>query len=171
MPRSSPSDSADVRFPPPVLFGLGFGLGWVLEAAWPTTLASHGLRATVGWTLLSLGAGTLLLALREFRRQRTTIHPGRSSAALIESGPFRYTRNPLYLALTLQYVGVSLLLDTIWPLVFVLPVLGALRYWVIAREEEYLERRFGDEYVRYRNRVHRWLGRSAKGEKATRVEP
>lgn len=92
-----------------------------------------------------------------FRRLRTTVLPHKPSSALITSGPYRFSRNPLYCASALLYVGLALWLGRLWPL-FLLPfVLAAIRLYVIAREESYLERRFGKEYLDYKARVRRWL--------------
>jgi protein-S-isoprenylcysteine O-methyltransferase Ste14 len=79
------------------------------------------------------------------------------TTALVTEGPFRYSRNPIYLALTLLYVGVALLINALWILLLIVPVLLVIRYGVIAREEAYLTRKFGDTYRQYTARVQRWL--------------
>ena len=83
----------------------------------------------------------------------------RPATALVASGPFRVTRNPLYLALTLVYVGAALIVDRVWPLALLPVVIGVLQWAVIRREEAHLSGRFGDAYAAYRRRVPRWLGR------------
>jgi len=79
------------------------------------------------------------------------------TTALVTEGPFRYSRNPIYVALTLLYVGVALLINALWILLLVVPALMALRYGVIAREEAYLTQKFGDAYHQYTTQVRRWL--------------
>ena len=103
-------------------------------------------------------------AIREVdwtRRDRAGHRPDglgrRSVLAIIQSGPFRISRNPVYLADTLCYVGVAILLNTAWPLLFLPVVLLVMHRGVILREERYLEQKFGDEYNSYKMRVRRWL--------------
>jgi protein-S-isoprenylcysteine O-methyltransferase Ste14 len=79
------------------------------------------------------------------------------TTALVTEGPFRYSRNPIYVALTLLYVGVALLINALWILLLVVPAVLVLRYGVIAREEAYLTRKFGDAYRQYTTQVRRWL--------------
>ena len=79
------------------------------------------------------------------------------SRCRITSGPFRFTRNPLYISLALVYAGIALTVGSAWALAFLVPVLGIIRYGVIAREERYLEGKFGPEYLRYKQSVRRWL--------------
>jgi protein-S-isoprenylcysteine O-methyltransferase Ste14 len=79
------------------------------------------------------------------------------TTVLVTEGPFRYSRNPIYLALTLLYLGVAFLVNAWWILLLVVPVLLVIRYGVIAREEVYLARKFGDAYRQYTTQVRRWL--------------
>ena len=90
-------------------------------------------------------------------RAGTNVRPDRPTTAIVVDGPFRYTRNPLYLATTGLYVGVSLLVDALWPLVLLPPMLAIIEWGVIRREERYLDAKFGDTYRAYRSRVRRWL--------------
>ena len=90
-------------------------------------------------------------------RARTPIDPRKSVARLVTHGPFRFTRNPSYLSFAVYYVGIASLVNTRWPL-FLLPlVLLVVQRGVIEREEQYLERKFGQEYLRYKARVRRWI--------------
>ena len=77
--------------------------------------------------------------------------------ALVTGGIYRHTRNPLYVALALVYAGIAVAADSLWALMFLAPCLGVIRYGVIAREEAYLERKFGEEYRRFKSAVRRWL--------------
>ena len=90
-------------------------------------------------------------------RAGTNIRPDLPTTALVTEGPFRFTRNPLYLGLTLMYAGIALLIPGTWPLLLLVPVLLVMRWGVIAREERYLERKFGEPYRAYLGRVRRWL--------------
>ena len=92
-----------------------------------------------------------------FRRFKTNILPHTPDSAMMDSGPFAHSRNPIYVAFLLLYLGVCLLMDAPVALVFIVPAVLALRYYVIAREEAYLIRRFGATYTEYQSRVRRWL--------------
>ncbi len=156
MPDQRP-DSAAVKLPPPLTFavplivGLLIGRWWPLVAlpAFPSRLAG-GILAAAG---LSLGAWARVL----FLRRGTTVLPFRPTTVFVVEGPFRLTRNPIYLGFTAAYIGVSLLFRSVWPLLFLPFVLIGIQKTAIDREEAYLERRFGDEYRKYKARVRRWL--------------
>jgi protein-S-isoprenylcysteine O-methyltransferase Ste14 len=148
-----------VRLPPPVVFLAGLGLGFLLQRALPLAFAAPG-NPLPRWLggLLTLGAGALALwAFLTFRRARTTVRPDRPASALLTRGPFRFTRNPLYLSLSLLHAGLALLANALWPLLMLLPVLLVIRSYVVAREERYLLGRFGADYEAYRQAVRRWF--------------
>ena len=92
-----------------------------------------------------------------FRRSRTSIVPVRPAAALVVSGPYRFTRNPMYVGLAVLTVALALFMDTWWAVLLLVPVLFTIQRFVIAREEKYLQRRFGAEYTAYAQRVRRWV--------------
>ena len=91
------------------------------------------------------------------KRAGTNIRPDQPTLAIVSDGPFRFTRNPLYLALTGLYLSVTLLVDALWPLLSLVPALAVLRWGVVAREERYLEVKFGEQYRAYKSRVRRWV--------------
>ncbi len=90
-------------------------------------------------------------------RAGTSVAPGKPSTALVEDGPFQYSRNPLYLTLTAFYLGINLLRNNRWGVMLLPALLKALQIGVIEREEEYLRQRFGDDYRAFTERVPRWL--------------
>src|SRR5262245_12692807 len=110
-----------------------------------------------GALLISTGLMLALWAFTMFRRARTSVIPNQPASHLVRTGPYRHTRNPMYVSLTLVYFGVALFFDQMWPLVLLPVVLLALRLLVIAREEAYLGRAFGDAYTEYTHEVRRWL--------------
>ena len=110
-----------------------------------------------GVALMFLGAALAIWGVLTFRRAGTTVLPFRSAAAMVRDGPYRFTRNPMYVGMTLAYVGLALVFNTMWPVVALPLVLVALVRLVISREEEYLEAVFGDEYLGYKRDVRRWL--------------
>jgi protein-S-isoprenylcysteine O-methyltransferase Ste14 len=149
-----------MRFPPPVAFLAGLAAGFSLQYFYPAQLVSAP-NATyaklLGILLLGFGVGLSALAIWTFRRASTTVRPDRASTALVTSGPFRFTRNPMYLGLSLIHAAVSFMANALWPLVFLLPVVAFIRYYVIAREERHLLSRFGGEYHAYLRSVRRWF--------------
>lgn len=153
-------DYADVVVKPPILFAgavlLGCLLSWIVPigpgfgSANVRALAAGGAFALVG---LALGA----LSVREFRRAGTSVVPGEPSTALLESGPYRFTRNPIYIGFVIFYFGLAIMLTSAWMLVLLVPVLIVLQRGVVEREEAYLQTKFGEAYRKYQARVPRWL--------------
>jgi len=92
-----------------------------------------------------------------FRRARTSFLPFKPAAALVTNGPYRFTRNPMYLSLVLLYVGLALRSDLFWVLALAPIAIVLVQYLAIVREEQYLERKFGQEYLIYKARVRRWV--------------
>jgi protein-S-isoprenylcysteine O-methyltransferase Ste14 len=98
-----------------------------------------------------------VLASRTMRQAGTNVNPSQPTTAIVSDGPFRFTRNPLYLSLTLLYSSISLLANALWPMLMLPIVLIIIERGVIAREERYLEDKFGEEYTHYKARVRRWI--------------
>lgn len=156
-------DHPGVAVRPPILY-LGSILAGVLlghlrpAAAFPAA-APEALGWILGLAVTAGGVVGLFLGWREFIRWDTEIDPLKPTTRLIVTGPYRYSRNPLYVSLSLVQAGIGLLLDNLWVLGLLIPTLLVVRYGVIAREERYLEAKFGAEYLRYRESVNRWWGR------------
>ena len=144
-------------FPPGLVFGT---LGVSLVLHW-----LHPWRLPIGGTariLLSvaIGASALTLGLwgeRAMHGAGTNVNPGKPSTTIVTSGPFRFSRNPLYLFLTGLYLGVAVAVGTVWPFLWVVPMLLVLHFGVVLREERYLEAKFGEPYRAYKAQVRRWL--------------
>lgn len=154
------SEHADVRVPPPLIFGSVVAGGSLLGRTWPLTVTGDGLadaRRVAGGTLVAGGVGLCGSALGRFRRAGTSPLPVRPSAALVVEGPYRFSRNPMYLGLTVGTAGVALLANNLWMLALLAPAVVVADRAVIRPEERYLERRFGDAYRAYGARVRRWL--------------
>ena len=151
---------ADVPFPPPLAYFAGMAAGFALHLLFPVDLVASARALQVvhlsGWVLLVLSLCFLVSAIVSFRRARTTGHLSQASTSLIDSGPFRFSRNPVYLAGALLHGGIALLANALWPLILLLPALLVVNR-LIKREEAYLSRRFGVEYQAYCRRVRRWL--------------
>lgn len=149
-------DTAGVIAPPPLIYALPLLAGVGLQHFWPRAVIPAGWAGIVGPMVTALGL-VGLPAVLAFRRLGTPPEPWRPSTALVLTGPYRFTRNPMYLGFTLIYLGISLWVNSLWPLLFLPLVLVVMVRGVIVREEAYLERRFGDTYRTYRATVRRWL--------------
>jgi protein-S-isoprenylcysteine O-methyltransferase Ste14 len=155
---ASPAN-AGVHYPPPLLYVAGIVAGWLAQRAHPLTITGN--PSLVRTSLaIAFGLGWLAVfaaASGAFVRHRTTLIPNRPAAALVTSGIYRYTRNPMYVSLVLLYLAVTLVLDSWWPVVFLPLVVIAVDRLVIFREERYLAHAFPGEYAEYRERVRRWV--------------
>lgn len=133
-------------------------------------LAGSGLNAWLPWSLgqrsLSLAAGAVLFVAmvclavatwRAFHRHATPLDPAYETVAIVQTGPFRYTRNPAYLGFCLLQAAIGCFFDNAWILVFIIPAVIAIQQIVVLREEAYLEEKFGQAYLRYKQKVRRWL--------------
>jgi protein-S-isoprenylcysteine O-methyltransferase Ste14 len=150
-------DNAGVRFPPPLLYVAAFAAGVLLDRRWRLPIGADTTRRGVAVLLLVAWAWLTVTSFRSFWRKRTSIIPIRPATALVITGPYRITRNPMYVGLALLTAAMSLLFDTWWPIMLLFPTLIGIQQVVIAPEERYLRRRFGDEYDAYTRRVRRWL--------------
>jgi protein-S-isoprenylcysteine O-methyltransferase Ste14 len=131
----------------------------VLEAIAPLALFSAyaNVRFVVG-ALLVLGGFVMIgLGTRRFVAAGTNIPPNLPTTALVVDGIYGWTRNPLYLGSTLVYVGLSVAAGSLWAILLLVPLLWMMNVGVIAREQQYLERKFGDAYRDYKARVRRWV--------------
>jgi protein-S-isoprenylcysteine O-methyltransferase Ste14 len=97
------------------------------------------------------------LAVRRFRSAGTSVVPGEPSTVLLETGPYRYTRNPIYIGIILIYSGLAIMATSAWMLLLLIPVLIVLQRGVVEREEAYLIEKFGEAYRKFQARVPRWL--------------
>ena len=157
--RASPTDVPGVIALPPLIF-LGFLVAAaILEAVIPLpVLAAHAIaRYVVGTVLVVSGFVMIGLGTRRFVAAGTNIPPNLPTTALVVDGVYGRTRNPLYLGSTLVYLGLSVAAGSLWAIMLVVPLLWVVNVGVIAREESYLERKFGDAYRAYKARVRRWV--------------
>lgn len=152
-------DIAGVIAPPPVLFGVALMIGLAADylllhiATGLPPLARYG----AGVVLAVAAVGLATAALLRFRRSGTPAEPWHPTTAIVTDGVFAYTRNPMYLAMTLAYIGIAIAADSVITLLLLVPLLVVLTYGVILREERYLEAKFGQDYTRYKHRVRRWI--------------
>ena len=145
--------------PVPWVFVLTYLVGAAVQTMHPSTVARDTARSSemVGAALFALGAVIAGWALVIFRKARTTTVPGRASVKLVTWGPYRFSRNPMYVGLTCAYLGEAALLKQIWPVLLLPLIIAYLNWTVIPVEETRLQEVFLDEYERYRASVRRWL--------------
>ena len=152
-------DSPQVRFPPPLVYAgmllLGLGIGRLLGD--PPIGLDIKVASFAGMILAIAGLGLIFAALLRFRRAGTNPEPWRQTTAFVASGVYRWTRNPMYLGMALIFAGLALIFDSLATLLLLPFVVILIDRQVIAREERYLEAKFGDDYRAYKDKVRRWL--------------
>ena len=142
---------------PPHLFGAALLVGLGLDALWPVAVFPDRLQAVLGGGLVLLGIAVMAVALRLFRRAGTNVPTWQPTTAIVVDGLYRFSRNPIYLALGAIHAGIGVAVDGAWVLALLVPLLMVMRFGVIAAEERYLEAKFGAEYLHYKAATPRWL--------------
>jgi len=152
-------ETPGVRVLPPLIFAATLALGFLLHWIWPAAIipGKVAVLRVAGLLLVTLGVVLSAVSVRLFRRAGTNVNPRRPTTALVQTGPYRISRNPMYVALVVLTAGIALLANAWGPLFLLVPALVAVRYGVIAQEERYLEAKFGGAYREYTSRVRRWL--------------
>ena len=156
---TSSQDNAGVILPPPLLYLAAvialFGLRWF----WPAPIFAASTFALYAGAILSVAALALgIWAVLALRLAGTNVDPRKTSTAMVTAGPFRFTRNPIYVGFTVLYLGITLALNCWWGLALLVPTLIVMHVGVIRREEHYLERKFAADYLRYKYNVSRYVG-------------
>ena len=141
---------------PPIVYLISILAGFGLSAVWSVELVPHALEP-LGGLLILLAVALFVLSVREFRRARTPIRTRKPVTAVITTGPYRFSRNPIYVSFTLLQVGLAMGTNSAWVAGTLIPTLVLISYGVIAREERYMARKFGDEYLQYKRAVRRWF--------------
>jgi protein-S-isoprenylcysteine O-methyltransferase Ste14 len=149
--------NAGVTIPPPLIYVVPLLLGLIIQKFRHVSILPKRLARPLGAVFLLAGLATNIWGVRTMRGAGTSLNPTQPAKHLVTSGPFQFSRNPLYTGMTLIYLGITNLVNTIWPLIFLPAILLTMRRRVIAREEQYLERKFGNEYLEYKQGVRRWL--------------
>ena len=148
--------TAGVIAPPPFIYlaflGLGFAFEWLMPGA-----DLPGWAQWIGAVVIVAGVALMISFEHAFKRAGTDANPYRASTALATDGPYRFSRNPAYLGMAITYAGITLAAEAPWALVLLAPAMLVIRYGVIAREERYLERLFGEDYLAYKRTTRRWI--------------
>jgi len=149
-------DTPGVIAPPLIIFAGALGAAFLFDLLIPMKVPMISLEIP-GYVLLGIGALIVFWAFIAMRRAGTTANPNKKSLALVTGGPFRFSRNPAYLGMTLFYFGLAMVLNSLWPVVLYPLLLIVMLFGVIFREERYLLLRFGTKYLKYKVAVRRWL--------------
>ncbi len=151
------STGAQVRLIPPVVYFVPFTVMWALHWRQRWTIPGGVALTVAGLTLVIIGLALSVWTVWAFARAHTTVIPWEHVSAMVTTGPFRISRNPIYLSDAIAYLGGTLILHSWWPLLVLPGILWVIRRRVIDREELYLTGRFGDAYRQYQLRVRRWI--------------
>lgn len=158
MPQSiTPRDNPDVIARPPLILFSFIALGLALDWLMPAALLPSALQFAAGGVLISSALALVIAAMVCFARAGTNIPTYRPATALVAAGPYRFSRNPIYVSMILLVLGIGVTVDSAWSVALAVPFAVVLRYGVITREERYLEAKFRDSYRAYRARVRRWI--------------
>ena len=153
----TPPDHPNVIALPPPMYGGALLLGFIFHLGMPLPMLPDALGSVIGICFCLTGLGITSIATHQFKNAGTNVRPNKPTKRIVTDGIFSATRNPIYIGLTLIYVGMSFVMGSVWPVIFLVPLLFLMQVGVVEREEAYLERKFGQEYLDYKARVRRWL--------------
>ena len=142
---------------PPLVYLASIGIGAMLEFIWPLPFLPHALAAPLGILLVVAAVILFVGSVGKFRAAGTPVPGNKATTAIVRSGPYRFSRNPIYLAFSVLQVGIALWVGSLWLLITLVPALALMSFLVIPREERYLEARFPSEYIPYKSSVRRWI--------------
>ena len=151
------SDAPNVKIIPPLVYLAGMIVGLLVSIWLPTKVVSNPAAWIVGGFLILCGAVLAASAILKFKGVGTTVRPDRAASSLVIAGPYKITRNPMYLGLALVYLGIAIADQSIWALILFPIILVIIQHWAIEPEEAFLERRFGTDYSSYKSKIRRWL--------------
>lgn len=150
-------DNPNVVAPPPLVFLSGLIVGAILAWLFPSPILPKSVSTVAGVLFALVGIFFIVLPIAQMRRARTNVEPWKPTTAIVDDGVYALSRNPIYLGMTLIYLGASFSFNSFWFLPPLALVLFVVHNGVIVREEKYLTRKFGDEYLNYKRRVRRWI--------------
>lgn len=153
------TDHPGIYLPPPILYAAFFFLSILIQNLFPfeTQSLRTGAASVVGWALIAAGVLVDFPALWRFIMTKNTVVTIKPAHSLQTGGIYAFTRNPMYLGLLLVYTGLGVLKGNWWTLILVPFLVLVIQLYIIKKEEDYLQRRFGEEYKAYKKRVRRWI--------------
>ena len=153
---SDGNDTPDVKIIPPQIYLAGIIIGFLATIWMPTKFVPNSVAWTVGGILIFCGAVLAGGAILKFKDVGTTVRPDRAASTLVIAGPYKVTRNPMYLGLAFVYFGIAIAGQSVWALILLPVVLAVIQRRAIEPEEAFLEERFGANYISYKEMVRRW---------------
>ncbi len=158
-PADQEQDAADILFFPPLLSILTPLLAIILHFLWPLSILPPigGISLLLGLLIMSASGALAISASRSFTKAGTDVNPKTATTSIVRAGPFRFSRNPMYLGMILLQIGLGLTFSLDWALLLTPLLALALHFGVVLREEAYLSRKFGAPYVEYMQQVRRWF--------------
>jgi protein-S-isoprenylcysteine O-methyltransferase Ste14 len=155
--QDKPSGGPGVIAPPPLILGAAIALGLILNFFWPAKFLARSVAVPLGLLIVTGAITIAILAVREMRSANTPLDVRKAPTRIVTSGVFQRTRNPIYFGMVLLCTGIAFLADSLW-LMMIVPLLAVvLQKGVIEPEEFYLKKNFGEEYLRYKEQVRRWI--------------
>ena len=148
---------AAIRFPPPLIFLIVILTTFGVHCFWPIGIGDWPLLKTIGIGVVGLGIGVVIVAKRSFNHAETNIEPWKPTTKIISTGIYRYSRNPIYVAFCVVQIGIGIFVNSLWILITFIVSVTVVYEIAIKKEEVYLETKFGEEYIHYKNKVRRWL--------------
>jgi len=142
---------------PPLVYLSSIALGVLVHLAWPVQWLPGSINVPIGVVLVLVAGALFISSVRTFRKAGTPVPGNRPTIAIVRTGPYGFSRNPIYLAFTLLQIGLAAWINSVDVLIMLFPALALMALFVVPREERYLEARFPAEYVRYKRDVRRWL--------------
>jgi protein-S-isoprenylcysteine O-methyltransferase Ste14 len=142
---------------PPLILLASLLLGTVLTVAWPLPFFRDVLRLAAGGLLVAIAAGLLSYSIGQFRTAGTPVPGNKPTTAIVRTGPYRFSRNPIYLAFFALHLGLAICVNSLWLVATLMATVAVIALVVVPREERYLTGRFGAEYLDYKDSVRRWL--------------
>jgi protein-S-isoprenylcysteine O-methyltransferase Ste14 len=142
---------------PPVVYLGSIAAGLLVHLLWPVPWLPASINDPIGVVLVLVAVALFVSSVRTFRKAGTPVPGNLPTVTIVRSGPYRYSRNPIYLAFTLFQLGIAAWVNGVCVLITLVPALAVMMLVVIPREERYLEKRFPEEYLPYKREVRRWL--------------
>ena len=142
---------------PPLVVVVALLSGVVLNVVWPLPFVPHALRLPVGCLLVVMAVVLFSYSVRRFRIAGTPVPGNQPATAIVHTGPYRFSRNPIYLAFFTLHLGLAIWVNSLWLVATLVATVAVIVRVVVPREEQYLTRRFGSEYLEYKASVRRWL--------------
>jgi protein-S-isoprenylcysteine O-methyltransferase Ste14 len=142
---------------PPLIVLASLLSGMVLTVAYPLSFTPHVLRLPLGCLLIAMAAALFSYSTKQFRMAGTPVPGNKPTTSIVRTGPYRFSRNPIYVAFFALHLGLAILVDSLWLLATLIPSVAIIAVAVVPREERYLTGRFGAEYLKYKASVRRWL--------------